>query len=549
MKFARYPVQDALGLILAHSITTRKGVIKKGRVLGTEELARIVEAGVSSVMGARLEPGDVTEDVAAARIAHAVAGPGLRESAPFTGRANLFATQMGLTLVDSQRIARLNAIDEGLTIATVPPFERVTAAQMVATIKIITFAVPEASVAKAEAIARETGPTIRVAPLQRKTAGLVMTRMGSTKPNVLEKRRAAIENRLTALGSKLGPVDIVPHEEVAVKAAIQKMRAAGSDPIILFAASAIVDRGDVIPAALVEAGGEIVRLGMPVDPGNLMLLGRLDDRDVIGAPSCAASPKLNGFDWILERSLADLDIASSDVAHMGLGGLLKEITTRPQPREGEAMEEAAEAGETGDSVRRAPRIGVVLLAAGRSTRFGASNKLLADLEGEALVRQTANAILKSSARPVIAVTGHMADAVRTALTGLDLTIVHNPDFRDGLSASLKTGLKALPAGLDGVIIALGDMPRITGAMLDRLIAGFAPKEGRAIIVPVHQGKRGNPVLFASELIEEMLAVAGDTGARHIIGQHVDEVAEVDLDTDAIFIDVDTPEALARVKGA
>ncbi len=543
MKFARYPVQDAEGLILAHSIATSKGVIKKGRVLSADDVARIGAAGVTTVMGARIEPGDVVEDAAAARVALAVAGGGTRTAAPFTGRANLFAEQTGIAVVDAQRISRLNDIDEGLTIATVPSFERVSAGQMVATIKVITFAVPEAAVAKAEAIAREVEGLVRIAALKSKTAGLIMTRMPSTKVNVLEKRRAAIEARLASLGSRLGFTETVPHEEAAVKAAISEMQARGADPIILFAASAIVDRGDVIPAALVEAGGEIVRLGMPVDPGNLMLLGRLDGRDVIGAPSCAASPKLNGFDWILERSLAGLDIASRDVAHMGLGGLLKEIATRPQPREGDAMDDAGEA----ESVRRAPRIGVVLLAAGRSTRFGASNKLLAELDGEKLVRRTARAILASSARPVVAVTGHMAEEVGAALAGLDLKVVHNPDYREGLSASMKAGLNALPSELDGVIIALGDMPRITGAMLDRLIAGFAPKEGRSIIVPVYQGKRGNPVLFSAELFSEMLAVAGDTGARHIIGQHAEAVAEVDLASDAIFVDVDTPEALARLK--
>ncbi len=547
MKFARFSLHEAQGLILAHSIATAKGVIKKGRVLGLEEIQRIEAAGVKSVMGARLEPGDVVEDVAATRVARAVAGQATHDAAAFTGRANIFADQAGLAIVDAVRINQLNAIDEGLTIATVAPYERVAAGQMVATVKVITFAVPEAAVAKAEAMAREAIGLIRVAPLERKTAGLVLTKMASTKPNVLAKRQAAIASRLAALGSTLGPIETVAHEEAAVKAAILKLKAAGADPIILFAASAIVDRGDVIPAALVEAGGQIVRLGMPVDPGNLMMLGRLEDRDVIGAPSCAASPKLNGFDWVLERSLAGLDIGSPDVAHMGLGGLLKEIATRPQPREGEIMEGKGDIEEEG--IRRAPRIGVLLLAAGRSTRFGASNKLLADLDGEPLVRRTARAMLESRARPVTVVTGHMAENVAAALEGLDVKIVHNPDYREGLSASLKVGLKSQPPGLDGAIIALGDMPRITGQMIDQLIAGFAPKEGRAIVVPVHGGKRGNPVLFAAELFDEMLSVAGDTGARHIIGQHADVVAEVDLGNDAIFIDVDTPEALALMKGA
>ena len=550
MKFSRIPIADAHGAVLAHSIATPKGTLKKGRVVGALEIARMRDAGVTDVMAARLEPGDVGEDIAAARVAHAAAGGGVREAAAFTGRANLFAARPGLAVLDAGAIAAINAIDEGLTIATVPPFERVATGQMLATVKIITFAVPEAAVGKAEAIARnaaaKSGGLVSVAPLAVKTAGLILTRMPSTKTSVLTKRQAAIAGRLGALGSRLGPVETVPHEEAAVRAAILRQKAAGADPIIVFAASAIVDRGDVIPAALVEAGGAIVRLGMPVDPGNLMLLGTLDGTDVIGAPSCAASPKLNGFDWILERRLAGLAVGMSDVASMGIGGLLKEIPTRPQPRDA-SMDAAHDNSEDGS--RHAPRIAALVLAAGRSTRFGPENKLLADLDGEPLVRRTITAIRASAARPVTVVTGHMAEAVTAVLDGLDVRIVHNPDFAAGLSSSLKTGLAALPAGIDGFVVALGDMPRITASHIDRLISAFAPKEGRAIVVPVHGSKRGNPVLFAAAFLDEMRAVAGDTGARHIIGQHADEVVEVDLGTDAIFIDVDTPEALAQLKAS
>jgi molybdenum cofactor cytidylyltransferase len=315
------------------------------------------------------------------------------------------------------------------------------------------------------------------------------------------------------------------------------MQSAGADPIIVFAASAIVDRGDVIPAGLVAAGGDILRLGMPVDPGNLMLLGRLGTTDVIGAPSCAASPKINGFDWVLERRLAGLEVTSADVAAMGLGGLLKEIATRPQPREGDE-----DAGP-----RRAPRIAALILAAGRSTRYGGANKLLEDLNGAPIVRHAVRAALQSRARPVVVVTGHQGEQVSAALAGLDVRLVANPDYVQGLSTSLKAGVAALPADVDGVLVCLGDMPRITADHLDRLISAFAPKESRSIAVPVHNGKRGNPVLFGRSLFAEILEAEGDTGAKHLIGRHADEVAEVDLGTSAIFVDVDTPDALARLK--
>jgi molybdenum cofactor cytidylyltransferase len=539
MKFARIPVDDATGAILAHSVSVPGGSIKKGRVLIAAELARLKAAGLTHIIAAQLEAGDIGEDNAAGRIARAASGENTHSSAPFTGRANLYADTVGLAEIDGARVHALNMIDEGLTIATTAPFERVSQKQMVATIKIITFALPEAVVARAEALARTPAGLIRIAPLRAKTAGLILTRLPATKPNVLAKREQAIAGRLENLGSRLGPVEIVDHEQRAVTAAITRMTAAGAEPIIVFAASAIVDRGDVIPAGLVAAGGEILRLGMPVDPGNLMLLGRLGGTDVIGAPSCAASPKLNGFDWVLERRLAGLDVGSADVAAMGLGGLLKEIATRPQPRELMAGDE--------NGARSAPRIAALILAAGRSTRYGGSNKLLADLDGVPIVRRVALAALESRARPVVVVTGHQADRIAEALEGLDVQFVHNPNYAKGLSTSLKTGIGALAADADGAAVCLGDMPRIEANHIDRLISAFAPKEGRLIALPLYEGKRGNPVLFGRSLFAEMMEAEGDTGARHIIGSHADEVVEVDLGTDAIFADVDTPEALQQLQ--
>ncbi len=548
MKFATFPLAEAEGAILAHSVATPKGTLKKGRALSAEDIVRLSATGLTKVVAARLEPGDVGEDEAASRVARAASGPGTHAAAPFTGRANLFASGAGLTVIDPKALIRINALDEGLTVATVPSLERVAAGQMIATVKVITFALPAGVVSAAEAILADRPALASVRPFAPRVAGLILTRMPGTKANVLAKRRTAIEDRLQTLGARLAHVETVAHEEAAVAAAIQRMKSAGADPIIVFAASAIVDRGDVIPAALVEAGGEIIRLGMPVDPGNLMLLGRLGDTDVIGAPSCAASPKLNGFDWILERRLAGLEVGVADVAAMGLGGLLKEIATRPQPREGKLVGDAmTEDDAVADGSRHRIKVAALVLAAGRSTRFGPENKLLADMGGEPVVRRTVKAVLGSGVTSVIVVTGHMAEEVRTALDGLAVSFVASPSYRDGLSASLKAGLAALPRGLDGVLVALGDMPGVVSADIDRLVSGLAPKEGRSIVVPTHGGKRGNPVLFAAHLVSELAEVEGDAGAKHVIGRHGDEVAEVDIGSPRIFADVDTPEALERAR--
>jgi molybdenum cofactor cytidylyltransferase len=547
MKFEQVSLQSATGAILAHSVQTPSGAIKKGRVLGADEIARLTAAGIERVTAAVLEAGDVGEDAAAARVAVALQGGAMHVAEPFTGRANLYADATGIVEIDAARLRRLNGLDEGLTIATVPAFERVTRGQMIATVKVITFALTEAVVTSAEELARGAGGLIHVRPFRATIAGLVLTKLPGTRTSLLEKRRRAIAQRLEAAGSRIGDVESVAHETDAVAGAIARMSKAGLDPIIVFAASAIVDRHDVIPAGLVAAGGTIERLGMPVDPGNLMLLGHLGETDVIGAPSCAASPKINGFDWILERRLAGVAVTSDDVASMGLGGLLKEIVTRPQPRElPPDDDQPIEApGDVGETARRAPKIAAVVLAGGRSTRYGARNKLLEPLEGVPLVVRTVRAALASRAAPVIVVTGHEADAVQAAVAGLDVRLVHNPDFADGLSTSLRTGLGAVPDDADGAVVALGDMPRIEARHLDRLIAAFSPKEGRGIVVPVHLGKRGNPVLFARAYFKELLTIEGDTGARHIIAASASEVAEVDLATDAIFLDIDTPEALAR----
>ena len=193
-----------------------------------------------------------------------------------------------------------------------------------------------------------------------------------------------------------------------------------------------------------------------------------------------------------------------------------------------------------------PTVAAIILAAGRSTRMGA-NKLLADVGGAPMVRVVAQAVLASAARPVLVVTGHQADEVRAALAGLEVKCVANPDFAQGLATSLKAGLRAVPSDADGVLVVLGDMPRVTSEHLDRLSAAFAASGGSAVVVPTHEGRRGNPVLWPRALYAQMLTLDGDAGARRLLATHADRVREVDLATDAIFLDVDTPEALADLR--
>lgn len=537
MFFGSMPVGEAEGAFLAHSVSLGGKRFRKGHRLSVEDLGLFRAAGREAVIVARYESGDVAEDEAARRVAAAATGEGVRRQEPFTGRCNLYAAVHGIALVDAGRVERLNGVDEAVTIATVAPFDVVEPDQMLATVKIIPFAAPEAAVRAAEVLAAEGLPLIRVAAFRKKQVGLVMTRLAETKSSILQKTVDVVRARVEAVGSSISATETCAHEAEAVAAAVRKVAATGADPILVFGASATVDRRDEVPAGIVAAGGEILHFGMPVDPGNLLLLARLNGRPVIGLPGCARSPKLNGFDWVLQRLLADVPVSGADIARMGAGGLLKEIVSRPQPREG---------GDAVPAVPRAPRIAALVLAAGKSSRMG-SNKLMEPVGKKPMLLHTVDAVLASAARPVVVVAGHEGERVRAALKDRVVGIVDNPGYADGIASSLRAGLAALPGGIDGVIVCLGDMPTVKPEQLDRLIAAFNPVEGRGICVPVVDGKRGNPVLFGAAFFAEMKGAKGDTGARALIGEHADVVCDVAMEDSTVLEDFDTPAALAALR--
>jgi molybdenum cofactor cytidylyltransferase len=541
MDFGRIATRDAEGAILAHSVRTNSGAFKKGRVLSAADVAALTDAGIEAVVAARLGPGDVPEDEAASRIANAACGPGCRAAAAFTGRCNLTAETRGLALIDEDRLDRINLIDESVTVATVPPFEPVEERALLATVKIIPFAAPADVVAKAERQAADGGPLVRIARFAAKTVGLVMTELPGTKASVLGNTARNLADRLAQVDARLLAERRVPHDEAEIGRAVGAFLEAGCDMVVVSGASAVVDRRDVVPQGIVAAGGVVDHFGMPVDPGNLLLLGHAERGGrrvpVLGMPGCARSPKLNGFDWVLQRLAADVEVSARDVMRMGAGGLLKEISTRPQPRERPPAEPRPKA---------MPKVAAVILAAGQSRRMGRTNKLLADVDGLPMVRRVAENVLATSARPVIVVTGHQADKVKAALDGLDLRLVHNPDYAEGLSTSLRAGLEALPPAVDGALVCLADMPLVGARHLERLFAAFDPLEGRAICVPVRHGKRGNPVLWAAPFFAQMMQVAGDVGARHLIGENAEVVCEVEMADDGTLADIDTPAALAAL---
>jgi molybdenum cofactor cytidylyltransferase len=542
VKFGATPIDEATGAILAHSWRANGINFAKGRVLSEDDVSKLKAAGAESVVAARLDPEDMHEDEAAATVAKALAGKGIEITAPFTGRCNHFATEAGLAVIDHERIDALNELDESVTVATLAPYARVTPRQMVATVKIIPYAAPRTTVSRALDVAKSANqPLVSVAPFKPMRAGLVQTRLPGTRDKVLDKAVGTTGKRLSSLGGSLAGERRCAHAAAAIAAALLELKGEGCDLYLIAGASAIVDRHDVVPAGIERAGGKVMHFGMPVDPGNLLLTGELDGKPVLGLPGCAKSPKYNGFDMVLERLAAGLPVRRAEIVRMGAGGLLAEIPTRPQPRD--------DSDDEGEGLQHAPKVAVVLLAAGRSTRMGGPNKMLAEAKGQPLVVHAVKAALASQAVEIAVVVGHMADQVRSVIekampANARLRFVTNPDFAEGLSTSVRTGIAALGSGIDAAIVQLGDMPGVTSGMLDRLMAAFSPVEGRSICVPTVAGKRGNPVLWARRFFPEIAKIAGDAGAKHLIGEHADLVCEVEMTGEAAITDIDTPEALA-----
>ena len=528
MKFGRFELERAQGGILAHSVKLSTGkTLRKGQIIGEEQLEMLRGDGVNEVHAAILEPGDVDEDEAAARIAAKFTHSSLVLETASTGRVNIHAAHDGLFSVSADAVDAINALDPGVTLATLANRKIVRAGRLVASLKIIPYALEKSVVERCEALDFATAMQVRLFGAKR--VALVQSQLAGTKPSVLDKTRRTLAKRLEATGSQITAELRVEHSRAAIAEAVSQL-ANGADMVVVFGASAISDIRDEIPAAIESLGGEIIRFGMPVDPGNLLLLATLDGMPVIGAPGCARGPAENGFDWVLQQLLAGIAPATIEIAGMGVGGLLMESVARPHPRQSIEAE--------------GRKVGIVL-AAGMSRRMGAANKMTKQLNGKALVRHVVESAIGSGLDEVVVVTGHEPEIVRPELEGLPITFVHNSDFQEGLSTSIAAGIGALPENVSHAMILLGDMPFVDAPAIDAMLA-CSDENPRHIVLASSNGRRGNPVLWPSSYFPELTQLSGDIGAKHLIARYRDDVVDVEIG-DAAAIDLDTPEAVAAAQ--
>ena len=529
MKFGETSLIDSKGAILAHSIRVGGKTFKKGITLHEPELAFLQKNGIERIVTAKLEQNDLHENDAALRLAKALKTEHLEIGQPGTGRCNLIAAANGLIKINKKLINTLNRNDEAITVATVSPGQALKKGDIAATVKIITFGVSLKYIIKCEQQIKEKKP-LHLDPFKRLRIGLVQTTLSNTKNSVISKAHNITADRITALGSEFAQDYICKHEKKEIIQAIKIMKSQEIDILLILGASAISDRRDIVPQAIKDTGGNIIHFGMPVDPGNLMLLGKYTNMKILGIPGSARSARLHGFDYILQMLAAGREVRGQDITAMGVGGLLKEIPSRPMPRK--LKEYSPRPSEN--------KCAAIILAAGRSQRMGKRNKMLEKINGKPMIRHVTNTVVETGIKPIIVVTGHQPSLLMSALQGLEVDFVHNSNFRDGMSTSLKAGITALPEDIEGSFVVLGDMPGIKKEHFSKLSDAF---DQQLICVPTYRGKRGNPVLWHQSLFSDILNLSGDIGAKTIIEKNSDYVIDVEMNDEAVLVDLDTSRAL------
>jgi molybdenum cofactor cytidylyltransferase len=531
MKLSQLTPKDAIGHLSVHAHKLIQGKIRKGQIITASDADDLTKAGIDAITCAVAEKGDIDENAAADRLAKHLTGSGIIPGQASTGRINFTTEHLGIVRYNRDTLSRINAIDEGITLALVQHNQLLAPGDMIATLKIIPFFVSYKSVSKVEEVLSED-PLFTLHPLASKKIGLIQSRFPHQSDNFIAATERVTAARADQLGCSMIGCSTVAHDKGELSAAIKAASDAGAEVILIAGASAIADRHDVIPEAVIDAGGVVDHFGLAVDPGNLLMLGHLDKKLVIGMPGCSRSPKLNGLDWVLQLHLASIQLDRGELAEMAAGGLLMEIASRPMPRALVAQKP------------KKARIEGVLLAAGLSNRMGDENKLLADIAGTPMIRHIAETMKRSRLDTITVILGHDADAVAAALDGIEARLVFNPDYRKGQSTSLLTALNHLDASTSDLMVFLGDMPLVDTAAVDRLIEAHTNAENRpsCITLPVVDGQRGNPVIWGESFFAEIADIKGDTGARPLFEVYQTAINAVPFDGPELLFDANTPES-------
>ena len=479
MKFGEKSISECLGDLLVHSVRIPNGKLPKGTKLSKTHIQSLRSMGIERLLVASLQKEDVDENLAAKLLSTAFYKTGFKLSVPSTGRVNFIAEHLSISRLDVKKINRLNEIDEAITFATVLPDQLLTKGQMVATLKIIPYAVSKRSIDKAIKLIK-SGKLLSCHQIISRNFSLIQTKFEDTKPSILLATENVTRTRLAQLECSLIDCQIVGHSAEYVSQALIRAREQGAQAFLLCGASAIADRVDVLPKALRIVGGEIFHFGLPVDPGNLSMVG-----------------------------------------------------SRPLPRK-----------LVNKKISREKQVAGIILAGGNSTRMGTDNKLLLPMNnGMTMISWIVQTYLKSEINKLIIVTGFQEKAVKKALLGFDVEFIHNPHYETGQASSVSAGILGLAEQCDSALIGLGDMPFVTTDLINRLIEShqLLPKSDIRITLPLLDGKRSNPVIWGRAFFEELRNISGDQGGRQIFADYLSAINGVSWDRRQFAEDIDQPE--------
>ena len=531
MKIEYLDPNKSKGSILAQTYNLSGRTLSKGTHVSEEILELLNRENVKNILCAVPHEGDIHEDYAAEAISKALDENQLYAEEASTGRVNFRTPALSIVRYNRELIKKINLVDESIAFSIVEHNQLLAKNDLIATLKIIPFFVSKIYVEQVVSLIAKN-EIFKVHRLEEKKVELIQTYYDWQKRSIFKATSNVTSSRLDALGCPLQKETLIPHDHKSLCSEIKSSVDSGAQVLLISGASAITDRSDHIPKAILSVGGEIIQYGLAVDPGNLLLIGKIGNTTIIGMPGCARSPKLNGFDWVLQLLMANIPINKEELADMGAGGLLMEIASRPLPR---ALAKSAK--------KREKKIMGIILAAGNSSRMGKDNKLLRNIGGASLVRNTAVEMLKSNLDSCSIVLGYQSDKVAAVIKDLNINLILNPFWEEGQASSLKAALNTLDSSYSDLLVMLGDLPGVKSKHINKIIEEHLLANNRKskITIPSFNGKKGNPVIWGKSFFPDLSNLEGDVGGRTLFDQHPAAINLLVMEDEAVITDTDTPE--------
>ena len=531
MKIEHLDPKESKGSILAQSYNLSERKLSKGTRVSKAIVELLNKENIKTILCAVPHENDMDEDAAAEAISNAIDRNRLYAEEASTGRVNFRTPALGVVRYNRELIKKINLVDESIAFSIVEHNQLLAKNDLIATLKIIPFFVSKIYVERVVTLLSKH-EIFKIHRLEEKKVGFIQTYYDWQKRSIFKATSNVTRSRLDALGCLLKKEALIPHDHESLCSEIKSSIDSGAQVLLISGASAITDRSDYIPKAILSVGGEIIQYGLAVDPGNLLLIGKIGGTTVIGMPGCARSPKLNGFDWVLQLLMANIPITKEELADMGAGGLLMEIASRPLPR---ALSKSVN--------KREKKIMGVILAAGNSTRMGKDNKLLRNVGDASLVRNTAVEMLNSDVDSCSIVLGYQSDKVAEVIKDLNISLILNPLWQEGQASSLKAALNTLDDTYSDLLIMLGDLPGVKSRHINTIIEEHLSTNNRRskITIPSFNGKKGNPVIWGRSFFPDLSNLEGDVGGRALFNHHPAAINLLDMDDPAVVTDTDTPE--------